>query len=310
MLILRDGMKHLRTLTYIADVARSGSIRRTAEQLNITPSALTRKIQDFEQDLGTPIFERTALGMRLNSAGELVVRHVRDQVSDFERVRSQIADLSGVRRGHVAIACSQAFADHVMPDEIQAYRASFPLVSFVVQVRDHAHAVAALIAYEAELALILQPPPAPELQVLLSGRQPLCALMDAGHPLARSGPVRLRDCLRFPIAMPDRSLAIRHLLDAAITRAALPVTVVVESGSLEFLRNYARREQVVSFQVPSGISADPAGLVAREIDGRDLAPVQVVLGHLRGRRLSVAAAKFVDQLSRSFHRCRGLVMDG
>ncbi len=307
---LQHKMRHLRTLTYIANVARSGSIRRTAEQLNITPSALTRKIQDFEQELGTPIFERTAQGMRLNSAGELLVRHVRDQVADFERVRSQIADLSGVRRGHVAIACSQAFVDHVMPDEIKAYRAIFPLVSFVVQVRDHAHAVAALVAHEAELALILQPPPAPELRVLLSGRQPLCALMGAAHPLAGSGPVRLRDCLCFPIAMPDRSLAVRHLLDAAIVRAALAVTVVVESGSLEFLRNYVRREQVVSFQVPGGTSANQTGLVTREIDGRDLAPAQVVLGHLRGRRLSVAAAKFVDQMSRNFHQYHGLMIDG
>lgn len=307
---VQHGMKHLRTLAHIADVARSGSIRRTAEQLNITPSALSRQIQDFEAELGTPIFERTAQGMRLNSAGELVVRHVRDQLSDLERVRSQIADLSGVRRGQVAIACSQAFVDHVMPDEIEAYRALHPLVSFVVQVRDHAHAVAALVAYEAELALILQPPPTPELQVLLSGRQSLCALMGEGHPLAGPGPVRLRDCLRHPLAMPDRSLAIRHLLDAAIARAALPVTVVVESGSLELLRNYVRREHVVSFQIPSGIPAAPAGLVARELDGRDLAPAQVVLGHLRGRRLSVASAKFVDQVSRNLHQRHGLVMDG
>ena len=70
-------MRHLRTLGLISDVARSGSIRRTAERLNITPSALTRQIQDFEQELGTPIFERLPHGMRLNTAGELVVRHAR-----------------------------------------------------------------------------------------------------------------------------------------------------------------------------------------------------------------------------------------
>ena len=90
-------MKHLRTLNYIADVVRSGSVRRTADRLNITPSALTRQIQDFEQELGTPIFERLAQGMRLNSAGELVIRYIRDQTSDLEEMRSRIADLQGVR---------------------------------------------------------------------------------------------------------------------------------------------------------------------------------------------------------------------
>ena len=298
-------VKHLRTLVSIADVAKTGSIRRSAERLNITPSALTRKIQDFEQELGTPLFERLPQGMRLNAAGELVIRHLRGQLSDFERVRSQIADLSGVRRGHVAVACSQAFAHQLLPEEIEAYRSRHPLVSFTLQVRDHADAVAALIAFEADLALVVQPPPAPELDVLLSYHLPLCAVMSADHPLAGVGAVRLRDCLAYPIAMPDRSLAIRHLLDTAIARASLPVSVALESGSLEFLCNYARREHVISFQILGGIPNHGSGLIARDIHRRDLDPAQVILGQLRGRSLSVAAAKFVDQIWNSLHQRHG-----
>ena len=242
-------MRHTRTLAYVAEIARAGSIRRAAERLNLTPSALTRQVQDLEYELGTPIFERLAQGMRLNAAGELLVRHARDQLADLERVRSQIADLTGVRRGHVALACSQAFVNHVVPDEVEAYRARFPQVGFTVQVRDHAQAVAALTAYEADLALVLQPPASAELQTLFACNQTLCALMRAGHPLAReTGPVRLRECLAHPMALPDRSLAIRHHLEQALARRGVPVAAAVESSSLEFLRNLALRENVVSLR--------------------------------------------------------------
>ena len=175
-------MRYLRTLAYISDVARSGSIRRTAERMNITPSALTRKIQDFEEELGTTVFERLSHGMRLNSAGELIVQHARQQSADLDRVRSQIADIQGVRRGHVAIACSQAFVHADLPNEIQRYREQHPLVSFSVQVRDHASAISALTAYDADLALILQPPLSAEFQPLLSYDLPLCAMMASSHP--------------------------------------------------------------------------------------------------------------------------------
>ena len=290
-------MRHTRTLAYVAEIARAGSIRRAAERLNLTPSALTRQVQDLEYELGTPIFERLAQGMRLNAAGELLVRHARDQLADLERVRSQIADLTGVRRGHVALACSQAFVNHVVPDEVEAYRARFPQVGFTVQVRDHAQAVAALTAYEADLALVLQPPASAELQTLFACNQTLCALMRAGHPLAReTGPVRLRDCLAHPMALPDRSLAIRHHLEQALARRGVPVAAAVESSSLEFLRNLALRENVVSLQVPSGIPDDPR-LRSRPIDARDLGPMAMILGQLRGRTLSVAAAKFADGLT-------------
>ncbi|CAO4145428.1 LysR family transcriptional regulator [Methylorubrum aminovorans] len=290
-------MKHLRSLTAVAEVARSGSIRRAAERLNITPSALTRQIQDIEYELGTPIFERLAQGMRLNAAGELLVRHIRDQAADLDRVRSQIADLSGVRRGHVALACSQAFVTRMIPEEVETYRTQFPQVAFSVQVRDHDQAVAALVSFEADLALVLQPPPSAELHALYAGRQSLCALMRASHPLAaQDGPVRLRDCLAHALALPDRSLAIRHHIEHALARRGVEMRATVESGSLEFLRNVVLREDVVSFQVPSGIP-DDLRLRSRLIDTRDLEPMSVVLAQLRGRLLPVAASKFADQLA-------------
>jgi hypothetical protein len=170
-------------------------------------------------------------------------------------------------------------------------------VSFTVHVRDHADAVAALLGHEVELALILQPPPSAEIRALSRYHLPLCAVMGSDHVLAASGPVRLRDCLRYPIAVPDRSLAIRHILDTVLAHASSTMTVAVESGSLEFLRYYVRRENAIAFQVTSGIPADEPGLCARQIDARDVAPVQVILAHLRGRSLTVAAARFADQLA-------------
>ncbi|KQP59682.1 LysR family transcriptional regulator [Methylobacterium sp. Leaf399] len=298
-------MKHLRVLTYVSEIARHGSIRRAAERLNLTPSALTRQIQDLEYELGTPIFERFAKGMRLNAAGELLVRHIRDQVSDLERVRSQIADLSGVRRGHVKLACSQAFVNHVVPDEVEAYRAPFPLVTFTVLVRDHLQAIASLAQFESDLALVLQPPPSADLQVLFSCSQPLYALMRAGHPLSRDeGPVRLRECLMHPMALPDRSLAIRHHLDDALARKGAPLRPAIESSSLEFLRNLVLREDAVSLQVPSGIPDDPR-LCRRPIDARDLEPMSLILGQLRGRTLPVATAKFADRFANSLNHRYG-----
>ncbi|MBB2961394.1 LysR family transcriptional regulator [Methylobacterium sp. R2-1] len=295
-------MKHLRSLTAVAEVARCGSIRRAAERLNITPSALTRQIQDIEYELGTPIFERLTQGMRLNAAGELLARHIRDQAADLDRVRSQIADLSGVRRGHVALACSQAFVTRMIPEEVETYRAQFPQVAFTVQVRDHVQAVAALVSFEADLALVLQPPPSAELHALYAGRQPLCVLMRASHPLAtEDGPIRLRDCLAHALALPDRSLAIRHHIEQALARRGVEIRATVESGSLEFLRNVVLREDVISFQVPSGIPDDPH-LHSRPIDTRDLEPMSVVLAQLRGRLLPVAATKFADQLAARLNR--------
>ena len=100
-------MRHLRFLRYVDEVARAGSIRKAAEQLHVTASAVNRRVMDLEEELGAPLFERRARGVRLTAAGELFVRYIREQTGDVERMKSQIEDLKGLRRGTVRIACSQ-----------------------------------------------------------------------------------------------------------------------------------------------------------------------------------------------------------
>lgn len=58
---------------YFYEVANSGSIRKAAELLHISPSALSRQIQRTEDTLGTPLIERRKTGVQLTAAGELHV---------------------------------------------------------------------------------------------------------------------------------------------------------------------------------------------------------------------------------------------
>lgn len=289
-------MRHLQIYRCIAEVARCGAIRKAAEALHITPSALTRKIQDFEAELGTPVFERLPQGMRLNAAGDLLLCHIRNLGADFERLRSDLADIEGIRRGHVAVACAQAFVDTVLPAAIASYRATYPQVTFSVDVRDNRLGIAALASFESDLALLIDPPPSLDLEELMVKQQPLCAVVASSHPLAREKSPRLQECLRYPVALPAPSLAIRAALDAGFSKRKLEPRTVVESGSLEFLRAFVTKESAVTFLPLTGVPQSDARIVALPIRTIDIPPVRVVLGKLKGRRLSIAAEKFADQL--------------
>ncbi|RUW65844.1 LysR family transcriptional regulator, partial [Mesorhizobium sp. M1E.F.Ca.ET.063.01.1.1] len=76
-------MRYLNSAHYIDVVAKTGSIRAAAELLAITSTALNRRILAMEAELGVAIFERLPHGVRLSSAGELLVQHMRNQLSDM-----------------------------------------------------------------------------------------------------------------------------------------------------------------------------------------------------------------------------------
>jgi DNA-binding transcriptional LysR family regulator len=293
-------MKHMTTLRYIDVVARAGSIRKAAEMLSITSTALNRRILAIEDELGVQIFERLSRGVRLNSAGEILIHHIRNQFSDMERVLSQIADLSGIRRGHVSIACSQALLPYFLPEQIAEYRKEHPAVTFGVYLRDRSAAEQALVDHTADLALVFEPVRLAEFQTILTVRQQVHGLMSHDHPLAGGNTLRLRECLRYPIALPTQSYGVRHLLETALVDSAIALEPAIESDSFEFLRHHAIAEGIISFQIPIGLPASNMNreMIARPIDARDVPAGLIYIGQLRGRTLPVAVARFADQITK------------
>ncbi|MEM9148298.1 MAG: LysR family transcriptional regulator [Pseudomonadota bacterium] len=291
-------MRHLETFRLIEEVARAGSIRKAAEDINITSSALNRRIQRFEDEFGSQIFERLPHGVRLNTAGELLVQHYRAQRSDLLRVQSQVADLSGERRGHVSIACSQALLPYFLPKQIARYRAGHPGVTFSVEVRDRAAAEHDLSTFSSDLALVFEPIHMVDFEVIARVPQPICAMMAPDHPLAAEDPLRLRDCLAGPHVVPSAPYGVRHLLEMATRGGSMPLSAMVESSSFEFMRHYVLHERAIGFQIPIGLMVHQSEpLVVREIYQRDVPPGALFLGQLRGRTLPVASARFAVQLT-------------
>ncbi len=267
--------------------------------MNITASALNRRIQRFEAEFGSEIFERLPRGVRLNPAGELLVQHFRAQASDLRRVQSQVADLSGERRGHVNVACSQALIPYFLPEQIAAYRLAHPGVTFSVMVRDRAAAERDLASFSSDLALVFEPVHLVDFEVLMAAPQVIHALMRTDHPLAAQPEVRLRDCLDHPHVLPSAEYGVRALLEQAAARGSRALRPVVESDSFDFMRHYVRHENAVAFQIPIGLRVYPAdGLAVRPLSQRDVPAGSLLLGQMRGRTLPVASARFAQELTK------------
>ena len=71
----------------------------------------------MEEELGVEIFERLASGVRLSAAGEVYLHHIRMQLSDFERVKSQISDLKGCAVGMFRSPVARRYCRHFYPSK-------------------------------------------------------------------------------------------------------------------------------------------------------------------------------------------------
>lgn len=290
-------MQHLKTLRYIDLAARLGSIRKAAEALNVASTAVNRSILALERELGAELFERLPRGVRLTAAGEVFVHHVRQVGTDLERVRSEIEDLKGLRRGTVKIAAVEAVTASILPEAIFRFQSQYPRVQFEVTLSGTEDIMADLLRDEVDLGIIFNPPLHADVSAVFAVDQRLHAVMARKHPLARAGSLHLHQCLDYPIAIADTSKGGRRLIDQILHRANLKATPAIVSNSFQLMEIFCANGRGIFFQLEIAARRQQIRQAMTAIPIADRgATGRLIVATRRGRAPTVPAAAFLETL--------------
>jgi DNA-binding transcriptional LysR family regulator len=287
-----------RLLMYVDAVARHGSIRKAADALNVASSALNQQILNLETTLGSPLFERLPRGVRVTAAGEIFLAYARQAISELKAVESQIEQLRGLVRGQVNVAAVESVAGELLPSAITQYQTAHPNVRFNVRIGAPNDLVLALVADQVDVILTHYPPPKKHVTIVTAAKQTLCALVVADHPLTSRKEIRLRDCLAYPLALADSTLAGRALIDQVLAHASFDLEPRLVSNSVETMKAFAHMNRGVCFQFrkPGHVLIPPGDMIALPLIDPPLLQATLILATRRGRVLPIAAAAFVEQL--------------
>src|SRR6476620_4497313 len=74
-------------------VLEEGSLRRAAERLHISQSAITRQLQSLEHDLGGRILERTSAGVRPTSGGHALAAKAVLLLANYDSIMAEVRRL-------------------------------------------------------------------------------------------------------------------------------------------------------------------------------------------------------------------------
>ena len=100
-------------------------------------------------------------------------------------------------------------------------------------------------------------------------------------------------------------MAVRDVIDEYMRNKGQAFEPVLESNSIGFLIDTTRSSDALTFIVNPGIFGRPLpdDLTVRNFSGRDMPHINLQLGQLRGKVLSVAAAKFASQVALKLSSC-------
>lgn len=108
-------------------VAKCGSLTKAAEELFISQPAVSQAIKQLENQLSTPLFNRTHKGMELTvQGGKLIFKQVEQALSLLEEAEQRISELKTTPTGTIRIGATDSIFSNVLVDKIVQYNKKYP----------------------------------------------------------------------------------------------------------------------------------------------------------------------------------------
>ncbi len=117
---------HLKELTYIVTLADEGSITRAADKLYMAQSSLSQFLQQYEAELGLPLFIRTSKGIRPTAAGTLFIDNARTILTHYRLVQNELWDMAELNGGSVILGISSFRGRYMLPKILTHFYEKYP----------------------------------------------------------------------------------------------------------------------------------------------------------------------------------------
>lgn len=273
---------------YFIAVARTGSLRKAADQLYISVSAVHRQIALAEEDLGISLFERLPNGLKLTLAGELLYADLLKWQKEFQRTRSRFDEIQGLSRGTVELGLISALSDGFVLNSIQYMYENYPWINFNIRIEDSENVLKMITENEIDFGILLNPKSDHHLDVLSFIEMPLGFVVSKNHPLASLENIYFSDTLSYQHLIPCAPLIIHDYAHTIYKHHQFTPNQKLECNDIRMITSLVKKN--LGIGILSYIDALPMierdELIFKPINEKGLHPLTIALCVAPKRQIS------------------------
>lgn len=140
------------SMEYIVQVAKSGSVSRTAERLFVSQSTISKSIKKTEEKLGVVLFSHVGNRLVPTYAGRQFVQHANEILLQKRDLEREMEILSGEAVGALSVAFPPLRISYILPKVLPVFHQQYPDVQIEIQEAASSQIDAMLLSGKVDLA--------------------------------------------------------------------------------------------------------------------------------------------------------------
>jgi DNA-binding transcriptional LysR family regulator len=273
------------------------SLSKAAEKMHVVQSAVSRQLQLFEAELGSPIYERQGKKLvGLTSLGRRIMQEVATINLAKKNIQTIAADFIDSNRGVLHIATTHTQAKYFLPKPILRFREKYPGVRIYMIEASPEQLINKLHTREADIAICTEKVDQDaDLVIKPCYEWHHAAVMPQQHPLSEED-VSLERLASYPILTYSFGFTGRSNIETAFKNSEMKLDIILAAADTDVIKTYVRLGMGVG--IIAGMAYDPAmdhDLVARDLS--HLIPSsRTKIAYLKNNYLPLYTQHFIDEL--------------
>ncbi|MGX6449870.1 LysR family transcriptional regulator, partial [Patulibacter sp. S7RM1-6] len=250
----------------------TGTMGGAADALDLTQSAVTKRIARLEAQLGAVLLERGRFGVRPTAAGGALYPEARRALDTLRAATDLVRAERAARNDTLRITASHTVGEYLVPDWLAAHRRAGGAPHASLTVANSPAVVEAVREGHADLGFVEHRREVAGLETLVVGRDELVVVVAATHRWAGRSAVPVRELAGEPYLTREPASGTRTVAEEALAAAGVALRPALEAQSLETVKRSVAGGDGFSLLSPLTVAREvEAGTLAvRPVRGADL----------------------------------------
>ena len=241
---MQINLNHLRIFYY---AAREKNLTKAAEALFVTQPAVTMQIKALEQYLEVALFRKRGKFLELTNEGIVLYKYAEKIFGVVDEMEHALKGFASLTHGSLIIGTTRSFARYLMPGLLSGYQEKFPGIKVSLEVGSSREIAEGVAAFKYDLAIIGRIPLPGKVKAIPFKPEEFCVVASPNHPLAMKGTVSWQELEKEPIIIREPGSGSRHFMLSLLASHGVKPPVLLEAGSVEFIKEYVIQSRGISF---------------------------------------------------------------
>ena len=246
-------------LKVFRSVAQNLSFTKAAKELYISQPAISKHIQELEQEYSTRLFDRMGSHIQLTRSGKLLLDHCEKILQHYQQMDFEMHALHQKYSGELRIGASTTISQYVIPEYIAKLLQAYPDLSVTMFSGNSREIESELIMGRIDIGLVEGNIHQPELKYTPFEKDELVAIVGKDNPLAEQDEMGLEELKKQPIVLRELGSGTLDVIEYYLHQKNIRLSdlnIVMHFGTTEGIKHFVKKSNSMGIVSIRSITED------------------------------------------------------